>query len=95
MYGVVARWEFDPKDEAEIRSKIGPMTNEMLKWPGVVSSIDIKIAPNAILSVMTYSDEDAYQKLIHDPNGPFEKAAKDHDIERLAKWVWSERGEVV
>ena len=95
MYGVVAKWEFDPKNEAELMDLTKPLGEKMRAWPGVESMIDIRIAPNAILSVMTYSDEPTYQKLIHDPEGPFETLAKDSGLARLATWVWSERGEVI
>ncbi len=95
MFGVVARWEFDPKNEAELVSVSEVLMKDLRSWPGVVSAIDIKVAPGAILSVITYQDEATYKALIQDPNGPFEKAAKEHDIERIARWVWSERGEVI
>ncbi len=95
MYGVVAKWEFEPKDEQELSRVSNLMMDELRALDGVETVLDIRVAPNAILSVITYRDEATYQALIHDPNGPFVQAAAKHGIEDLATWVWSERGEVI
>lgn len=93
MYDEVARWEFVPKDEPELMALTEKMMDELHAWPGVVSAIDIRVAENAILPVITYADEATYQSLIQDPNGPFEMAAQEHKLERITTWVWSERGQ--
>lgn len=93
MYVVISKWEFDPSKESEVRERANKMRTLLRSWPEVEFSYNVKAGDNYALVVIGYSDKAAYERLIQDPEGPFEKAAKEAAIEQYATWVWSERGE--
>lgn len=93
MYMVLSKWEFDPAYEAEVFDSAEKMMTTIRTWPEVEMAFNIRAGANYVIAVMGYSDEDAYQRLVHAPGGPFERAAEEHGIERYAQWIWSERGE--
>lgn len=94
MYMVVSRWEILPGKEAEFE-KIGKSMRGMLRaQPGVHSVSGLRNGNN-VVAVVNYADEATYNRIVQDPNGPFESAARDHDMESVGKWVGSERGEVI
>ena len=39
-----------------------------------------------------YDDEDAYNKIVNDADGPFARAASEHGIEDVADWLGSVKG---
>ncbi len=94
MYMVVSRWEVMPGKEEEFE-RIGKSMRGMLRsQPGVHNVSGIRDG-NGVVAVVTYTDEAAYQRIVKDPNGPFETAAREHDMESIGRWVSSERGEVL
>lgn len=95
MYTVVSRWDIKPGKYDEFE-KAGRKMRAILKsWPEVSDARGIRIGPEAALAIVDYKSEADYQRLIQDPNGPFEKAAKEQNIENIGTWVWSERGEAM
>ena len=95
MFMVISKWEWDAAHDAEVRESARRMMADINGWDGVEFANNVKAGDNYVLSVIAYTDEAAYQRLINAPGGPFEKAAAEHDMEKYARWVWSERGEVV
>ena len=94
MYMVISKWEYYPAHEAELRASAAKMMADLTSWDGVEFAYNVRASPSEILAVIAYSDEASYNRLIQDPNGPFAKAAAEHEIERYSQWKWSERGEV-
>lgn len=64
-------------------------------WPEVEFFHNVKIAPESVLAIIGYKSKSDYERLIQDPNGPFETAAKAANIESASSWAWSERGETL
>ena len=92
MYVVVSKWEYDPAYEAEVRASASLMMQALTSWPEVAFAYNVRAGDGYVLAIVGYRDEDSYRRLVQEPNGPFEKAAAEHGIERLARWIWSERG---
>ena len=61
-------------------------------WPEVEFAYNVRAGTDYVIAVIGYHSEDDYQRLIGDPDGPFARAAAEHEIEKYATWVWSERG---
>lgn len=92
MYVVVSKWEFVPGRESDFDTIGRKLRNELKTWPGVESVMSVNTGTGEI-AVVGYTDEETYKKLISDPNGPFETSLAQYDVDSIAKWVWSERGE--
>ena len=71
MFTVISRWEFDPKQEEQVMTKSKDLMQKIRSWDGVIEAYDVRVAPGAVLAVLTYRDEESYHKLVKDPNGPF------------------------
>jgi hypothetical protein len=93
MYTVVSRWEALPGKWDQFEAVGRKMRQAIRSWPGVESVQGVQIGGDALLAIIGYKSEADYQRLIQDPEGPFEKAGKENGIENVARWVWSERGE--
>lgn len=94
MYMVVSRWEAIPGMEDEFRRRSQPVRESMRSQPGVVFLESIFDGKTAI-AVHAYETEDAYRRIVQDPDGPFAKAVAVHRLEEVARFVGSERGETV
>lgn len=92
MYVVMSKWEFDPKNELAVKALARTMMERIKGWAGVERAYNVRVADNAVVAIMCYTDESSYQRLIQDPSGPFETALRETGFEEHAKWVWSERG---
>jgi hypothetical protein len=92
MYAVISKWEFDPKNRQAVEERGLQMMQTLKSWEGVELAFNIEGGDSYILSVIGYADEPTYQRLIHDAEGPFERAAQENGIGEVATWVWSERG---
>jgi hypothetical protein len=95
MFVVISKWEIDAVHDEAVRESARKMMADIRSWDGVESAFNVKAGDNYVLAVISYTDQAAYDKLISDPEGPFEKAAAKHGMEDHARWVWSERGDVV
>ena len=47
------------------------------------------------VAVVGYADRAAYDRIVNDPNGPFETAVAAHRMDEVGEWAWSERGETI
>lgn len=92
MYVVVSKWEFDPAHEAEVKSSAAKMMETIQSWPEVSFAYNVRAGANYVLAIIGYLDQAGYERLVQTPGGPFEQAAAQHQIEKYATWVWSERG---
>lgn len=94
MFVVISKWQYDAGHEAEVRTAAQGMMSAINSWPEVEFAYNVRTGPDSVVAVIGYSDKASYERLVQDPNSPFEKAAAEHGIERHATWLWSERGEV-
>ncbi len=92
MYIVMSKWEFDPAHEAEVRTNSHKMLARMASWPEVELLQSVRTGPNSVIAIVGYRDEAARRRLVEGPDSPFEQAAKEFDLERHARWIWSEAG---
>ncbi len=94
MYLVVSKWQALPGKEEEFE-EIGKKMRDLLRsQPGVVMVEAFK-CDGYNVAVAGYENEEVYNQLIHDPNGPFETAARGHNVEEIARWLGSEKGETL
>ncbi|MBL8059827.1 MAG: hypothetical protein JNK63_03815 [Chthonomonas sp.] len=92
MFTVVSRWEYEPARESEVMAKADETLDKMRGWAGIEEAYNVLVAPGAVLAIVTYTDEPTYQKLIKDPNGPFESLLSENNLESMTTWIWSESG---
>lgn len=91
MFLVVSRWKpFDGKRE-EFESKGREMRAVLRSQPGV-AMIETFEDGDAFVAVHAYESEDAYQRVIQDPNGVFNRKAQEMGLESVAEWLGSQRG---
>lgn len=94
MYLVISQWEALPGQEAQF-DKLGRKVGAVLrKQPGVVLLETIKVGKRHI-SVHGYRDEATYHALVDDPKGAFAKALASLNVDKVGRWISSERGETM
>lgn len=94
MYLVISAWEPLPGKEQpfmELGNRIGAM---LKRQPGVLL-LEVFLSGGKAMSVHGYADEATYRRLVDDPDGPFARAVADSNLETVARWLYSERGETV
>jgi heme-degrading monooxygenase HmoA len=94
MYMVVSRWDVNPGQEEEVETRAAKVRETLSATPGVTlmqgfSTEDGK----GIIAVIGYESKDTYDRIINDPEGPFQRALAENRLEDYTHWVWSERGE--
>ena len=91
MYLVISRWKPKPGREADFESVGKKMRGILRGTPGVkfVESIE---GPDCYYAVHAYEDEAAYTRIVEDPNGPFNQAASENQIDAAADWLGSVKG---
>lgn len=95
MYMVVSRWEPLPGKTDEFALKGKAMRGLLMTLPGVTLVEGFVAEDGAAVAVVGYESREAYDRIVNDPNGPFVKAATENNLEELATWVRSERGETI
>jgi hypothetical protein len=94
MYLVISCWEALPGKEQEF-DEVGKKVSALLRQqPGVVLLERIKSGKRH-WSVHGYQDEATYNKIVQDPNGFFTKALIEHQVEKIGRWISSERGQTM
>lgn len=94
MYIVVSKWEILPGQEDAFRAAGRTMRDFMRNLPGVEFVQAMKCEDGNAIAIVAYTDEKSYQNIMAD-GGEFETAARKHNLEGMAKWAWSERGEAI
>lgn len=95
MYIVVSKWKMNPGMEEQFKETGAKMRDFMRTQPGVEMVQAFECEDGCACAIIGYTDEAAYQRLVKDPTGPFERAARENRLEELATWQWSERGSTV
>ena len=94
MYLVISIWEVLPGNEAEAR-RVVPVVNGILRrQPGVVL-VEAFESEGHYVTVHGYESEAAYRHVLDNPTGEFNQALIDYRVERMARWLHSERGETL
>lgn len=94
MYMVVSKWQALPGKEAEFEQS-GPKAREALKSQPGVEFVEAIKADGHYTVVHAYADEAAYHRIVDSPDSAFSQALKANNVESLAQWVGSERGETL
>ena len=95
MYAVMSKWEPLPGCEDEVQKRSSDVRAKMRTVSGIEFMHGFRNESGQYVVVMGYADEPTYQKIIHNPQGPFAQALADSDLEKYARWVSSERGEMI
>ena len=95
MYMVVSKWEIIPGKEDVVEREGRQMREYLRSLDGVEFVETFRAEDGSGIAVLGYRDEDTYRRIIQDPEGPFEKRARELRLEDNMRWVWSERGETV
>jgi heme-degrading monooxygenase HmoA len=91
MYLVISQWKPKPGREAEFET-IGRNMRALLRSTPGVQFVEGIEGPDSFYAVHAYDDEAAYNRIVQDPNGPFNRAAAEHGIEDVADWLSSVKG---
>jgi hypothetical protein len=67
----------------------------MKSMPGVELVDSFQTENGDVVAVVGYKSEDDYNRLVRDPNGPFEKAVAAARLEEVSNWVSSDRGKSI
>lgn len=94
MYLVVSQWEPKPGKDAEFENAGMSLREGLRSQPGV-RMVEAFRSNGRIIAVHGYEDQAAYERLVSAPGGFFERMAADHDVENLATWLGSDRGETL
>ncbi len=70
------------------------MSELMRKEPGVVLLEGMK-SGNRYWAAHGYQDGATYNKIMQDPRGAFSKALAEYQVDKIARWISSERGETL
>jgi heme-degrading monooxygenase HmoA len=93
MYIVVSRWEILPGMEEEFETRGRPVREAIRAQPGVAMTHGFRSEDGGVVAVIGYDSKEAYDRIVNDENGPFQKAIAEHKLEECARWLSSERGE--
>jgi hypothetical protein len=94
MYMVVSRWEALPGQEENFIREGSQVAAELRRTPGVLM-VEIIESNGQYVSVHGYEDEATYQRVVQDPNGPYEREHSARKVESYGRWLGSERGETI
>ncbi len=95
MYIVSSRWEAVEGHEDAWRDISARTGGKLRAIPGVEFLHRFQNEMGKVVVTMGYTDEPTYQRLVNDPNGAVAKLMAETDIESVARWISSERGESV
>jgi hypothetical protein len=91
MYLVISQWQPKPGREADFEAVGSRMRSFLRQTPGV-QFVEAIQGPECFYAIHAYDDEDTYNRIVNDANGPFAKAAAEHGIEDVADWLGSVKG---
>lgn len=95
MYAVMSKWKPKSGKEDEFK-RLSRAAREKLKGtPGIELMQGFRNEKGEYVVFMGYTDEPTYQKVIHDPNGPFARVMDETKLEECGEWLYSERGEAI
>jgi hypothetical protein len=95
MYLVVSHWEPLPGKEDEFLRIGREMSAFMRSQPGVVFLNGFVTPDGKHVAIHAYQDEATYRRLVSDDNSPMEQEAARRNMDEVARWLGSERGESI
>ena len=93
MYMVVSRWEVLPGHENEVEGRGSAVRQVLRSQPEIKLMESFRTDDGGMVAVIGYESKEAYDRIINDPSGPFQKALSEQGLENHTRWVRSERGE--
>ncbi|HVT13637.1 MAG TPA: hypothetical protein VHE55_15335 [Fimbriimonadaceae bacterium] len=93
MYYVVSRWEPLPGKSEEFENKARKLRGIMKSQSGVSFLEGFRTEDGGEVAIVGYNSRADYDRIVNNPNGPFASAVAAEDLDSIARWVWSERGE--
>ncbi len=94
MYLVVSHWQAAPGREEDFQERGVPVRAVLRSQPGV-KLLEVFRDGDDYIAVHGYDSEDAYQRIVHDPDSAFNKAVQQNGLEEVSHWLRSWRGESV
>lgn len=94
MYLVISQWEPLPGQEAQFETLSRKLAATLRKQKGVLLLETITVGKGHF-TVHGYRDETTYRALVDNPKSEFSKALQEHDIEKVARWIGSQRGQTL
>ncbi len=95
MFIVISKWRPLPGKENEFSEIGAKMRSRMRNFPGVKFVHGLKNEEDQPIAIVGYESKEAWDSIVNDPNGPFALAAQEHNIEEIAEWISSDRGESI
>jgi len=92
MYLVVSRWKAVPGKEEEFKERGKSVRKVLRKQPGVKMLEHFETENGEVIAIHGYTNEKTYKKVVHDPKSAFNKALEQFDMDKIAKWMGSDRG---
>ena len=93
MYWVVSQWRPLPGREEEWTNRGRAVREAMRQIPGIESAEAFMGENGNAFAIVGYGSKADYERIVKDPNGPFERTIGEHRLEDVAEWISSERGE--
>ena len=94
MYIVVSHWKPFPGKESAFEAN-GKETREKLRGIDGLEMIEAFRSGDEYVVIHTYSDYDAYARLVEAEDGEISQLMASQGIEQNAEWIGSERGEAM
>lgn len=95
MFIVVSRWEILPGMDGEFEKRSRAVRDAIRNQSGITFMEGFRTEDGAAVAVVCYESRQAYDRVVNDAEGPFNKAVTEHRLEECAKWVRSERGDSI
>jgi heme-degrading monooxygenase HmoA len=92
MFLVVSKWQAKPGKEEEFE-RVGMEMRAVLRGlPGITFAESFQ-SGSITTVVHCYLDEPTYHSIMDNEDSGFHKAAKEYNLEGVAEWLGSDRGE--
>lgn len=92
MYLVISRWSPTPGREEEFRERGKAVRDVLRRQPGVERLEYVRADNGDVIAIHGYTDQEAYHRVVHDPQSEFNKALDEFRLEDVSKWIGSDQG---
>ena len=95
MYVVVSRWEVAEADRSEFTKRALAVGDALGRPPGAIQSHGFYSEEGVAVLVMYFENSEAYENMYVSLDSPFARAIAEHQLDMVAKWLSSERGDLI
>jgi heme-degrading monooxygenase HmoA len=95
MYVVVSRWQVAEEDRPEFTKRAKAVGEALRKTSGCIDSHGFYSEESIAVLVMYFQNAEAYENMYVSLDSPFARAIAEHQLDMVAKWLSSERGDVI